>query len=158
MESYKSFATKYAAKTRNKTLWPDSWFVYKKKNQKTKPLFLTQPRIRWWSNRDLCWPFLLRQCSRTCGGGVQKRDVLCKQRMADGSFLELPETFCSASKPTSQQACKKDDCPSEWLLSDWSEVGLLLRRKECKSWGGGEKSPKHMHSKETKTLLTVRHL
>lgn len=70
--------------------------------------------------------------------------------MADGSFLELPETFCSASKPTSQQACKKDDCPSEWLLSDWSEVGLLLGRRECKSPREGEKSPKHMHSKETK--------
>ncbi|XP_057576930.1 ADAMTS-like protein 1 isoform X4 [Hippopotamus amphibius kiboko] len=60
-------------------------------------------------------------CSRTCGGGIQKREVLCKQRMADGSFLELPETFCSAPKPASQQACKRDDCPSEWLLSDWTE-------------------------------------
>ncbi|XP_008562189.1 PREDICTED: ADAMTS-like protein 1, partial [Galeopterus variegatus] len=60
-------------------------------------------------------------CSRTCGGGIQKREVLCKQRMADGSFLELPETFCSALKLVTQQACKKDDCPSEWLLSDWTE-------------------------------------
>ncbi|XP_033613536.1 ADAMTS-like protein 1 [Fukomys damarensis] len=60
-------------------------------------------------------------CSRTCGGGVQKREVLCKQRMADGSFLELPDTFCSASKPTSQQDCKQEDCPSEWLLSNWTE-------------------------------------
>ncbi|XP_021108553.1 ADAMTS-like protein 1 [Heterocephalus glaber] len=60
-------------------------------------------------------------CSRTCGGGVQKREVLCKQQMADGSFLELPDTFCSASKPTSQQDCQKEDCPSEWLLSNWTE-------------------------------------
>ncbi|XP_040337272.1 ADAMTS-like protein 1 isoform X3 [Herpailurus yagouaroundi] len=66
-------------------------------------------------------PAQWQPCSRTCGGGIQKREVLCKQRMADGSFLELPETFCSASKPASQQACKKDDCPSEWLLSDWTE-------------------------------------
>lgn len=51
--------------------------------------------------------------------------MLCKQRMADGSFLELPETFCSASKLASQQACKKEDCPSEWLLSDWSEVCVV---------------------------------
>nr|XP_042127313.1 ADAMTS-like protein 1 isoform X2 [Peromyscus maniculatus bairdii] len=70
------------------------------------------------------YPAQWQLCSRTCGGGVQKRDVLCKQRMADGSFLELPETFCSASKPTSQQECKKDDCPSEWLLSDWSECSV----------------------------------
>uniref|UniRef100_A0A8C9AYB5 ADAMTS-like protein 1 n=3 Tax=Phocoena sinus TaxID=42100 RepID=A0A8C9AYB5_PHOSS len=67
------------------------------------------------------YPAQWQPCSRTCGGGIQKREVLCKQRMADGSFLELPETFCSAPKLASQQACKKDDCPSEWLLSDWTE-------------------------------------
>ncbi|XP_074186439.1 ADAMTS-like protein 1 isoform X2 [Rhinolophus sinicus] len=67
------------------------------------------------------YPAQWQPCSRTCGGGIQKREVLCKQRMADGSFLELPETFCSASKLASQQPCKKDDCPSEWLLSDWTE-------------------------------------
>ncbi|XP_015450032.1 ADAMTS-like protein 1 isoform X4 [Pteropus alecto] len=67
------------------------------------------------------YPAQWQPCSRTCGGGIQKREVLCKQRMADGSFLELPDTFCSASKLASQQACKKDDCPSEWLLSDWTE-------------------------------------
>ncbi|XP_032162777.1 ADAMTS-like protein 1 isoform X1 [Mustela erminea] len=67
------------------------------------------------------YPTQWQPCSRTCGGGTQKREVLCKQRMADGSFLELPETFCSTSKLASQQACKKDDCPSEWLLSDWTE-------------------------------------
>ncbi|XP_019656812.2 ADAMTS-like protein 1 isoform X5 [Ailuropoda melanoleuca] len=67
------------------------------------------------------YPAQWQPCSRTCGGGIQKREVLCKQRMADGSFLELPETFCSALKLASQQACKKDDCPSEWLLSEWTE-------------------------------------
>ncbi|XP_058157890.1 ADAMTS-like protein 1 isoform X2 [Dasypus novemcinctus] len=67
------------------------------------------------------YPAQWQPCSRTCGGGIQKRAVLCKQRMADGSFLELPETFCSASKLASQQACRKDDCPSEWLLSGWTE-------------------------------------
>ncbi|XP_060055594.1 ADAMTS-like protein 1 isoform X2 [Erinaceus europaeus] len=67
------------------------------------------------------YPAQWQPCSRTCGGGIQRREVLCKQRMADGSFLELPETFCSASKLASQQVCKKDDCPSEWLLSDWTE-------------------------------------
>ncbi|XP_045696740.1 ADAMTS-like protein 1 isoform X1 [Phyllostomus hastatus] len=67
------------------------------------------------------YPAQWQPCSRTCGGGIQMREVLCKQRMADGSFLELPETFCSAPKLASQQACKKDDCPSEWFLSEWTE-------------------------------------
>ncbi|KAM6183750.1 ADAMTS-like protein 1 isoform 2-T2 [Erethizon dorsatum] len=76
-------------------------------------------------NRFTCspawYPEQWQPCSRTCGGGVQKREVLCKQHTADGSFLELPDTFCSASKPMSQQDCKKEDCPSEWLLSNWTE-------------------------------------
>ncbi|GAB5579800.1 ADAMTS-like protein 1 isoform X1 [Prionailurus iriomotensis] len=83
-------------------------------------------------------PAQWQPCSRTCGGGIQKREVLCKQRMADGSFLELPETFCSASKPASQQACKKDDCPSEWLLSDWTECST--------SCGEGPGRPATKHS------------
>ncbi|XP_070794688.1 ADAMTS-like protein 1 [Pituophis catenifer annectens] len=65
-----------------------------------------------------------QQCSQTCGGGIERREVLCKQRMADGSFLELPETFCSASRPASQQACKNKDCPPEWLLSDWTQCSV----------------------------------
>ncbi|XP_070598626.1 ADAMTS-like protein 1 isoform X1 [Erythrolamprus reginae] len=65
-----------------------------------------------------------QQCSQTCGGGIERREVLCKQRMADGSFLELPETFCSASRPASQQACKNKDCLPEWLLSDWTQCSV----------------------------------
>jgi hypothetical protein len=73
--------------------------------------------------------------------------------MADGSFLELPETFCSASKPASQQDCKKDDCPSEWLLSNWTEVCMLPRRGDKKhEWE--EKSPQKSIEKtrENKTI------
>uniref|UniRef100_A0A8D2LH55 ADAMTS like 1 n=1 Tax=Varanus komodoensis TaxID=61221 RepID=A0A8D2LH55_VARKO len=65
-----------------------------------------------------------QQCSQTCRGGIKKREVLCKQRMADGSFLELPETFCSTLRPASQQACKNEDCLPEWLLSDWTQCSV----------------------------------
>ncbi|KAI1239950.1 hypothetical protein IHE44_0011390 [Lamprotornis superbus] len=61
------------------------------------------------------------QCSQTCGGGVQKRDTLCKQRLADGSMVDLPETFCPMPRTVTQQACKNEDCPNEWLLSDWTQ-------------------------------------
>ncbi|XP_066843817.1 ADAMTS-like protein 1 isoform X2 [Anser cygnoides] len=70
------------------------------------------------------YPTEWQECSQTCGGGVQKRDILCKQRLADGSLLELPETFCSMPKPVTQQACKNEDCPNEWLLSDWSQCSV----------------------------------
>uniref|UniRef100_H3BDD4 ADAMTS like 1 n=1 Tax=Latimeria chalumnae TaxID=7897 RepID=H3BDD4_LATCH len=60
-------------------------------------------------------------CSQSCGSGVQSREVLCKQRMADGSFLELPETFCTSNIPISQRTCEKEDCPPEWLPLEWSQ-------------------------------------
>nr|XP_033776500.1 ADAMTS-like protein 1 isoform X2 [Geotrypetes seraphini] len=65
-----------------------------------------------------------QQCSKTCGGGTQKRYVLCKKRLADGSILDLPETFCSSSMPISQQECRTGDCPAEWHLSDWTQCSV----------------------------------
>ncbi|XP_039946914.1 ADAMTS-like protein 1 [Hirundo rustica] len=70
------------------------------------------------------YPTEWQECSQTCGGGVQKRDTLCKQRLADGSLLELPETFCSMPRTVTQQACKNEDCPNEWLLSDWTQCSV----------------------------------
>uniref|UniRef100_A0A3Q3WKL2 Uncharacterized protein n=1 Tax=Mola mola TaxID=94237 RepID=A0A3Q3WKL2_MOLML len=61
------------------------------------------------------------QCSRSCGGGFQTRQVLCKQRLADGSILELPDTFCPSKSPASQQPCAKQECPPQWIMTNWSE-------------------------------------
>ncbi|XP_047676531.1 ADAMTS-like protein 1 isoform X1 [Tachysurus fulvidraco] len=61
------------------------------------------------------------QCSHTCGGGHQKRDVICKQRMADGSVLELPETFCPSSSLPTMQPCGQIDCPAQWVFSNWTQ-------------------------------------
>lgn len=66
--------------------------------------------------------FLTLQCSRSCGGGFQTRQVLCKQRLADGSILELPDTFCPSKSPASQQPCAKQECPPQWIMTNWSEV------------------------------------
>lgn len=74
---------------------------------------------------------LCSQCSQTCGGGVQKQDTVCKQRLADGSMLELPETFCSMPRTVTQRTCKNEDCPNEWLLSDWTEVCYLYAWALC---------------------------
>ncbi|XP_062850198.1 ADAMTS-like protein 1 [Trichomycterus rosablanca] len=61
------------------------------------------------------------QCSHTCGGGSQKRAVFCKQRMADGSVLELPETFCPLPSLPTVQLCGQTDCPAQWVFSDWTQ-------------------------------------
>ncbi|XP_006035653.2 ADAMTS-like protein 1 [Alligator sinensis] len=70
------------------------------------------------------YPADWQECSQTCGGGAQKQDMRCKQHLADGSILELPETFCSSPRPVSHQACKNEDCPNEWLLSDWTQCSV----------------------------------
>lgn len=73
--------------------------------------------------QNLC---LWTQCSRSCGG-VQTRRVLCKQRMADGSVLELPDTFCPSQSPPTQQACSRRHCPPDWVTAGWTQVGPELR-------------------------------
>ncbi|XP_043917142.1 ADAMTS-like protein 1 [Protopterus annectens] len=70
------------------------------------------------------YPMEWQECSQTCGKGMQSREVLCKQRMSDGSFLELPETFCPASRPVIQQVCGHKDCPAEWTPSNWSQCSV----------------------------------
>uniref|UniRef100_A0A8C5I8H8 ADAMTS like 1 n=1 Tax=Gouania willdenowi TaxID=441366 RepID=A0A8C5I8H8_GOUWI len=65
------------------------------------------------------------QCSRSCGGGgVQRRRVLCKQRLADGSILELPDTFCSSQSTAKQQACGSQECPPQWVTTDWTQCSV----------------------------------
>ncbi|XP_032366843.1 ADAMTS-like protein 1 isoform X1 [Etheostoma spectabile] len=71
-----------------------------------------------WETRD--WG----QCSQTCGGGFQRRQVLCKQRLADGSVLELPDTFCSSKGPANQQPCAHQECPPQWVTTDWSQCSV----------------------------------
>ncbi|XP_036452499.1 LOW QUALITY PROTEIN: ADAMTS-like protein 1 [Colossoma macropomum] len=81
------------------------------------------------------------QCSHTCGGGTQKREVVCKQRMADGSVLELPETFCPSPSLPMLQVCGQTDCPAQWVFTDWTQCSatcgegtqrllVVCRRKE----------------------------
>ncbi|XP_044040581.1 ADAMTS-like protein 1 isoform X3 [Siniperca chuatsi] len=71
-----------------------------------------------WDTRD--WG----QCSQSCSGGFQRRQVLCKQRLADGSILELPDTFCPSKSPANQQPCAKQECPPQWVTTDWSKCSV----------------------------------
>ncbi|XP_057712084.1 ADAMTS-like protein 1 isoform X2 [Corythoichthys intestinalis] len=88
-----------------------------------------------WENRD--WG----QCSTGCGNGVERRQVLCKQRLADGSILELPDTFCPSKMPAKQRLGSKEQrCPPQWVTS-WSACSVTcgngMQRLEtvCKKQG-----------------------
>ncbi|XP_062305266.1 ADAMTS-like protein 1 isoform X3 [Osmerus eperlanus] len=84
------------------------------------------------------------QCSRSCGGGAQTREVLCKQRLSDGSVLELPDTFCPKTSPPSQQPCGLLQCPAQWVTTSWSQCsvtcgeGLQRRHAACRRPGEGD--------------------
>ncbi|MBN3310221.1 ATL1 protein, partial [Amia calva] len=62
-----------------------------------------------------------QRCSRSCGGGIQRREVLCKQRLSDGSVLELPETFCPSLSLPVLQPCETRECPAKWASVEWSQ-------------------------------------
>lgn len=55
---------------------------------------------------------------------------MCKQRMADGSVLELPETFCPSPSLPTMQPCGLIDCPAQWVFSNWTQVRNIYSLKE----------------------------
>lgn len=61
-------------------------------------------------------------CSQTCGGGVQKRDVICLNAYGRQS-KECPEEL----RPASSQSCAVQACPS-WLLGEWSACSKTCGR------------------------------
>ncbi|XP_011067029.1 PREDICTED: ADAMTS-like protein 3 isoform X1 [Acromyrmex echinatior] len=58
------------------------------------------------------------KCSRTCGGGVKKRDVVCEQIMAQGRKQSREERECPAQKPASEKPCNTRACHDSDLSSN----------------------------------------
>ena len=63
-------------------------------------------------------------CSKTCGGGIQSRDVQCIHEVARGGSNTLPVTpdLCSQPPPRFVQYCNMIDCPIDWKPMEWSKV------------------------------------
>ncbi|KAL0100797.1 hypothetical protein PUN28_019286 [Cardiocondyla obscurior] len=57
------------------------------------------------------------KCSKTCGGGVKKREVLCEQIMAQGRKQSREERECPAQKPASEKPCNTRACHESDLSS-----------------------------------------
>ncbi|XP_078380418.1 A disintegrin and metalloproteinase with thrombospondin motifs 6-like isoform X1 [Oculina patagonica] len=80
-----------------------------------------------------------RPCSRTCGKGVQTRQVVCHQEETRGHFKTLSDSMCSGAKPTDPESrdCNKIDCPAEFVPGGWSACstscgeGIKTRALSC---------------------------
>uniref|UniRef100_A0A8C8SUX3 ADAMTS like 3 n=1 Tax=Pelusios castaneus TaxID=367368 RepID=A0A8C8SUX3_9SAUR len=89
-------------------------------------------------NMNLCPPRWetghWRQCSATCGVGIQTRDVYCQQ--PEGSIVANED--CKDEKPHALQACNQIDCPPSWHVEEWQQCsrtcggGTQNRKVHCK--------------------------
>ncbi|XP_038218162.1 protein madd-4 isoform X2 [Zerene cesonia] len=59
--------------------------------------------VRWHSGE---WS----KCSKTCGGGVKQREVICKQVMAQSHVVERPPSQCNSPRPASTKSCNSRPC------------------------------------------------
>lgn len=63
------------------------------------------------------------ECSKTCGLGMQHRQVLCRQVYANRSLTVQPYRCQHLEKPETTSTCQLKIC-SEWQIrTDWTSVG-----------------------------------
>nr|XP_018673460.1 A disintegrin and metalloproteinase with thrombospondin motifs 18 isoform X1 [Ciona intestinalis] len=79
------------------------------------------------------------QCSRTCGGGLQLRQVTCKSKRMNGDVY-VGESHCNNKrKPPRTQQCMQTECPAYWHTGEWSKCsracgrGVRNRHVRCRS-------------------------
>ncbi|XP_069781968.1 thrombospondin type-1 domain-containing protein 4 isoform X2 [Narcine bancroftii] len=77
------------------------------------------------------------ECSKTCGPGIQHRQVLCRQVYTNRTTSVQPERCRHLDKPETTATCQLKIC-SEWhIRTEWSEcsvpcgVGQRLRDVKC---------------------------
>ncbi|XP_044591841.1 protein madd-4 isoform X1 [Cotesia glomerata] len=50
------------------------------------------------------------KCSKSCGGGIKRRQVVCEQVMAQGHKQIRPDRECQGNKPSSEKPCNTRSC------------------------------------------------
>lgn len=118
--------------------WPDSSCDQEHRPESRSPCF-QRPCSKWFTT---AWS----QCSKTCGSGVQVREVKCYQ----GDELVTRGNSCdSALKPESRQSCELQSCPTpppvappggsaptddSCLDKPTANCALVLKVKLCSHW------------------------
>lgn len=63
----------------------------------------------------------IAQCSKSCGTGIRRRDVICVAIFQGESQIQH-ESNCDHTKPHMSENCSDFACPAQWFTSDWTEV------------------------------------
>lgn len=81
-----------------------------------------------------------RECTKTCGGGKQKRRIMCRQKHSMSIDKEIKKKFCkNLPKPIKKRPCNNHVCPPKWFVGKWSKCsvscgdGIQSRKVVCKS-------------------------
>eukprot|EP00079_Xenopus_tropicalis_P010540 XP_002935503.1 PREDICTED: ADAMTS-like protein 4 [Xenopus tropicalis] len=83
-------------------------------------------------------------CSRTCGNGIQHRQVLCRQMYANRTTMVHPQRCSHLVKPNVTQTCQLRICSHWEIQSNWSTcsvmcgLGQRTRHVRCVSNQGDE--------------------
>ena len=68
-------------------------------------------------------------CTAECGGGIQEREVVCK----DCNGNTLPDGNCEGPKPVDRQECNEEPCcDNDWYVGEFGECSVTC--------GGGEQT------------------
>ncbi|XP_064186122.1 A disintegrin and metalloproteinase with thrombospondin motifs 10 [Anguilla rostrata] len=101
-------------------------------------------------------------CSRSCNGGLQTREVLCKRKISPTEEKVLDDIACTLPRPPLTDPCNNHTCPPEWLPLDWSECspscgpGYRHRVVLCKSGESGDTMPESNCPKQSRPTTRVR--
>ncbi|XP_066465335.1 ADAMTS-like protein 4 isoform X1 [Eleutherodactylus coqui] len=79
----------------------------------------TQPCPAFWDMGD--WSV----CSRTCGNGIQHRQVLCRQMYANRTTMVHPQRCGHLVKPNVTQTCQLRICSHWEIQSNWTTCSVM---------------------------------
>ena len=71
-----------------------------------------------------------RECTKKCGGGKQKRKIMCRQKHSMAIDKEVKKKFCkNLPKPIKKRPCNSHHCPPRWFTAKWSKVKKKKKKK-----------------------------